>query len=75
MADAVYFRNLRKRERSASTLAGIFPMPAARSRSPFSLAFAIPTLHAFRGGDFRRLRIDRGVDRSDQIYLMASAFQ
>jgi type IV secretory pathway component VirB8 len=24
MADAVYFRNLRKRERSASTLAGIF---------------------------------------------------
>jgi len=31
-------------------------MPAVRSRSPFSLRFATPTLHALRGGDFHRLR-------------------
>src|SRR5215217_5571206 len=49
---AVYFRNLRKRDRSASTLAGILPMPAARGSPPFSLAFAIPARHDFRGADF-----------------------
>jgi hypothetical protein len=31
--------------------------------SPFSLGFAIPPLHVFYGGDFRRLRIDWSVDR------------
>jgi len=40
-----------------------FPMPAVRSRSPFSLGFAIPSLHAFRGGVFRWLCLDWGVDR------------
>jgi hypothetical protein len=44
-------------------LAGIFPTPAVRSSSPFSLGFAIPPLHAFHGGDFRRLRIDWSVGR------------
>jgi hypothetical protein len=57
MAHAVYFHNLSKSDRSASTLAGIFPVPAVRSRSPFSLRFAIPTLHALRGGDSHGLRI------------------
>jgi hypothetical protein len=52
MAHAACFRNLRKRGRSASTLAGIFPMPAVRNSSPFSLGFAIPPLHAFHGGIF-----------------------
>jgi hypothetical protein len=46
----VHFHNLGKIDRSAATLAGIFPMPAGRSRSPFGLGFAIPTLHAFRSG-------------------------
>jgi hypothetical protein len=32
-------------------------MPAVPSRSPFGLGFAIPTLHALRGGDFHRRRI------------------
>jgi hypothetical protein len=44
-------------DRSESTLAGIFPLPAGRSSSRFSLGFAIRTVHALRGGDFHRRRI------------------
>jgi hypothetical protein len=50
-AHAVHFRNLRKRDRSASTLAGIFPMPAVRSCSPLLSWFchSFPSRFSRRG--------------------------